>query len=275
MTRHPITLARDRHTGRLSRSSPSAAAGVLLGLMLLGSGCSEPLDEQGCPETPAREVVLLFDASNPLTPIHESEIRQIMEEMLDPQRSARHTRLAIRKKERFTAYSLGSSVRDIRYIESMCSPGDPANRSILENLTSSSVIAQARWETFQNAVRGVLEGVFPPTPSEHDHSPLLETVAVITPRHADSVRSDRRRMHLIIVSDLLQHTESLSHYLRYLPAQQVPEALHTDLSRVDVTLFRLDREEERHSRHQTPEHFYWWTDFVEAMGGEVVWQQPL
>ena len=65
----------------------------------------------------------------------------------------------------------------------------------------------------------------------------------------------------------------LSHYKSYPNPEEIPRELRTDLSRVLVSLFRLERH--KYEVYQTPEHYYWWTDWVEAMGGKVVWQQAL
>lgn len=252
-------------------------AGTLVGLLLIGSACAERLDPQGCPaDGPAREVVVLFDASDPLTPKHQAEIGRILEEMLDPSRSSRHGDLAVREKERVTVYFLESSATGIQPAEQICHPGDPANRSWVDDLLSGSVIARARWERFRSELGSVVAELFPEDGLlSEEESPILETIAVITARHARSRRADDQSgpAHLIIVSDLLQHTGSLSHYETYPHPDQVPREMRTDLSRVEVTLFRLERE--RYAPFQTPEHFYWWTDFVEEMGGVVVWQQPL
>lgn len=251
-------------------------AGALVGLFLLGSACGERLDPQGCPaDGPTREVVVLFDASDPLTPKHRAEVGRILEEMLDPSRSSRHGKLAVREKERVTVYVLESSAMGIEPAEQICHPGDPADRSWVDGLMSGGVIARARWDRFRRELGGVVAELFPEDGQlSEKESPILETIAAITPRHAGSQRDEQSaRTHLVIVSDLLQHTGSLSHYETYPNPDRMPREMMTDLTWVEVSLFRLEREQ--YAPFQTPEHFYWWTDFVEAMKGIVVWQQPL
>ena len=195
--------------------------------------------------------------------------------MLDPSRSSRHGKLAVREKERVTVYVLESSAMGIEPAEQICHPGDPADRSWVDGLMSGGVIARARWDRFRRELGGVVAELFPEDGQlSEKESPILETIAAITPRHAGSQRDDQSaRTHLVIVSDLLQHTGSLSHYETYPNPDRMPREMMTDLTWVEVSLFRLEREQ--YAPFQTPEHFYWWTDFVEAMKGIVVWQQPL
>ena len=47
--------------------------------------------------------------------------------------------------------------------------------------------------------------------------------------------------------------------------QQGKRELLTDLSGVDVSLFRLERD--RYAKWQTVEHYYWWTRAVQKLGG--------
>ena len=270
-------LSRDGRRETAHLSGAYTRTGTLVWLLLLGSACGERLDPQGCPpDGPTREVVVLFDASDPLTPKHRAEIGRILEEMLDPSRSSRHGNLAVREKERVTVYVLESSAMDLQPAEQICHPGNPADRSWVDDLLTGGVLARARWDLFRSELGGVVAGLFPEDGRlSGEESPLLETIAVITARHARSRRADDQSgtTHLVIVSDLLQHTGSLSHYETYPHPDQVPREMTTDLSRVEVSLFRLEREQ--YAPFQTPDHFYWWTDFVEEMGGVVVWQQPL
>ncbi len=277
MTRrqNPSPTTRVRQAAR--RWGGCTNAGALMGLLLFGSACGERLDQQGCPaKGPTREVVVLFDASDPLTPKHGAEIDRILQEMLDPSRSSRHGELAVQEKERVTVYVLQSSAMGLEPTKQICHPGNPADRSWVDYLFTGELIARARWDRFRRELAGAVVGLFPEDgPVSEEESPILETIAVITARHAESERADDQSVptHLVIVSDLLQHTGRLSHYETYPEPDRLPRELATDLSRVEVSLFRLEREQ--YAPFQTPEHFYWWTDFVEAMKGIVVWQQPL
>ena len=241
----------------------------------LSTHMAEPLDDQGCPrETgPAREVLLLVDTSDPLTDKHKEELGRILREMTSPASTGRHDELAVREGERVTLYGLEGAEIPRKPLAQICHPGgNPEEQERFSELTRGSVITQWHWENFKK----VIEGMFPRDTSEaQPSSPILEALAVITPRHSHSRRAaeDARPTHLIIISDLLQNTPILSHYTSYPPPQEIPRELRTDLSRVKVSLFRLERH--KYEIYQTPEHYYWWTDLIEELGGTVVWQQAL
>ncbi len=247
---------------------------VVLGVVLWTQK-EEPLDYQGCPKEtgPTREVLLLFDTSDPLTDKHKEELGRILREMTSPAASGRHGALALTKGERVTLYRLESTGAPRKPLAQVCHPGgNPEEQERFKELTKGSVITEWHWRRFTQ----VIEEAFPSDTAEaQPSSPLLETIAVIAPRHAHSRRAEQgtKPTHLIIISDLLQHTPMFSHYSQYPPPQDIPRELQTDLSRVEVSLFRLERH--KYATHQTAEHFYWWTDWVEEMGGRVVWQQPL
>ncbi len=249
------------------------AMGALMGGLWTQKG--EPLDHQGCPKEtgPSREVVVLLDTSDPLGDKHKAELRRILRELTSPAASERHDALAVRKGERVTLYRLESTGVPERPIAQICHPGgNPEEKQRVEELTKGTVITEWRWEQF---VR-VIEDLFPA--EEHEaqpSSPILETIAVITARHASSRRAEKnsKPTHLIIISDLLQNTGMLSHYMPYPNPEEIARELNTDLSRTEVSMFRLERH--KYESYQTPEHYYWWTDYVEAMGGKVVWQQAL
>ena len=262
--------------GRRAKAFGIVAVLAVGGLMIaLWTMKGEPLDHQGCPKKsgPGREVVVLLDTSDPLSAKHRAELRRILSEMTSPAASGRHGTLAVREGERVTLYILQSTGVPESPITQICHPGgNPEERGVIEGLTEGGVITEWRWEQFEKKI----EALFPAQDGEEQPaSPILETIAVITPRHASSRRAenDAKPTHLIVISDLLQHTGMLSHYKPYPEPESLPRELATDLSRVEVSLFRLERQ--KYAKFQTPEHYYWWTDWVEAMGGRVAWQQAL
>ena len=250
---------------------------VVVGALMAGLWWirGEGVGPDGCPKKsgPSREIVVLLDTSDPLNDKHRADLKRILREMTDPAASGRHTALAVRAGERVSFYRLSSTGPPESPLEQICNPGgDPEKRSWIDYLTKGGVIDEWRHDRFVRKVEGLFpEEDGPPQPA----SPLLETVAVITARHAPSERADQdaKPAHLIVISDLLQHTSLLSHYGPYPKPDSLPRELWADLSRVEVSLFRLERQ--KYMKFQTPEHYYWWTDLVETMGGRIVWQQAL
>lgn len=265
--------AKDRRKAKIFGLSAAVVVAALVGGLWTMKG--EGLDGQGCPREsgPNREIIVLLDTSDPLSDKHRAELNRILREMTSPTASTRHSDLAVRDGERVSFYLLQSTGVPASPIEQICNPGgNPAERKPFDALVEGAVITKWRWEEFVNAIQNRFpteDG--PPQPA----SPLLETIAVITARHAPSQRSGRsaKRAHLIVISDLLQHTAMLSHYGPYPKPDSLPRELAADLSQVNVSMFRLERK--KYEKFQSPEHFYWWTDWVEEIGGRVVWQQAM
>ncbi len=235
----------------------------------------EELDSQGCPREsgPSREVIVLLDTSDPLGDKHKAELGRILREMTDSAESGRHDRLAVREGERLTLYRLETTGIPDDPIAQICNPGgNPREQKPLDGFTRGAVITQWRWQQFVN----VIQNLFPKKqPQAFPTSPILETIAVITARHTSSRRAsqDVSPSHLVIISDLLQHTDKLSHYDSYLTPELLRGELKADLTNVEVSLFQLERL--KYEKYQTPDLYYWWSDWVEAMGGRVVWQQAI
>lgn len=271
-----------RNSGSSKSGKLWASVFLVITVLIVGGGLittfmlqGEAVDHLGCPKEqgPSREVVLLLDVSDRLNQKHREELERITQEMVNPKESARHGKLAVKIGEKVSVYVLQEEGVPNEPVAEICNPGgNPVDRTFVDDLHSGKVISEWRWNQFIAAI----ESYFPAldTPSR-PNSPLLESISIITPRHAQSARSQRqdRNTHLIVVSDLLQHSDAISHYGSYPKAESIPRALRTNLSKVDVTLFRLERL--KYEPFQTASHFYWWTDLVEAMGGNVVWQESI
>ena len=256
---------------------------VLIALVTASLGaCDRPrLDEDLCPMGSglARKTILLVDASDPLSAKHREVLRRMVAEMQGGNAAGD---LTVRPGEALVVYKLEQSVDTVEPVLRVCNPGgNPEDWTWQDSLTQGQAIALRHWRKF-------LESVEPLFPEDQGNpqaqSLILETLGVVVPRHAPS----RRRMgdpndtpvrtHLIIYSDLLQHSPALSHYGLYPPADSIKSTvgmrhLHTDLTGVDVSLYRLERE--RDARWQTVDHYYWWTEIIGDFGGELIWQEPI
>ena len=271
----------ERRAGAIRRTRTFAiltVLGVAALMVVLWMLKGERLDHQGCLSAsgPSREVVVLVDTSDPLSDKHKAELRRILREMTSPVASGNHEALAVKEGERVTLYHLESTGGPERLVVQICHPGNPAERPWFEALIEGRVFADRRWQDFRKGLEDEVEKLFPgEEAAAQPASPILEALAVIAARHASSRRAekDSKPTHLIIISDLLQNTGMLSHYMPYPNPEEIPRELRTDLSRVEVSLFRLERH--KYESYQTPEHYYWWTDWVEAMGGKMLWQQAL
>lgn len=240
------------------------------------------LDENLCPAggKPARQTILLLDTSDPLTPKHRAELERLVSELQQPAADPGMEDFYIAPGEPLVVYKLALDWRGLQPFMKVCNPGDaPDDWDWKKDLTRGKAFALRNWQQFEDRI----EALFPKEPeAEKPRSPILENLAVIVPRHAPSKRNlpadGASHVHLILFSDLLQHSGSLSHYGPYPEAKDflgTPglRELATDLTRVNVTIFRLERS--RYARWQTRDHYYWWTELVREFGGSVRWQESL
>ena len=249
----------------------------------LATACSRArLDEDLCPIDPKPEhtTVLLLDTSDPLTPKHREALRRLIGELQQPSKAEGTYALhKIEPGEEFVVYELAASVDDLKPAFRVCNPGgSPDTWTIADDLTKGRVIALRRWQRFLASV----EPLFAEQPQNAlARSLILESLGVITARHAPSRRQlmeGAHRIHLVLFSDLLQHSDALSHYGNYPEAGALRQQaglrhLQSDLSAVDVSIYRL--ESARDARWQTTEHYYWWQDLVEVMDGRVIWIEAI
>lgn len=261
------------------RSVPAVAA--LIAVLTLG--CQQVrLDENLCPrDTPVpRTTILLLDTSDPLTPKHEEELERIIREIQAPSSAKNDLRVA--PGEALVVYELPQELSSFEPVFRVCNPGDhPSNWGWKQELTQGKQIALRQWQKFQEAVVPLFERENQAAPKPQ--SPILETLGVLVARYSTSKRtsvdSERRSTHFILFSDLLQHSETLSHYGTYPAAEDIRNhaglrTLHTDLSDADVSLYRLERPLPVASR-QSVEHYYWWTKLIESFGGRVIYQDSI
>ena len=249
----------------------AAAAGVVA---VATMGMLEPLDAALCPESgTTNETVVLIDPSTPLTPKHRSELRRLIREMGTP-----NTRMHVPAGGRITAYHLPDVMNEtVEPVESVCNPGTrPEDRRWLDNLTQGQLIALQTWRQFEQR----LEHMFPVQKEQpHTGSPILQTIGVIVPMHAESARGDQtRRVHLVLWSDLVENSVFMNQYKDYPDTEHflsdgAYRHLHTDLHGVDVTLFRLERPD--HAEVQDAAHYRWWREVLTAMGARIRWQESI
>ena len=230
-------------------------------------------DDRLCPKDtgPVGATVLLLDTSDPLTPKHRAELQRLAGQIA----SEKVGRMGIAAGELLAVYELTQDPGAPKQLIDVCRPLiDPKDRTWRDDIHRGWRFHQRDWKRFEDA----LTNAFPERESESQPtSPLLETIAVLAARHAPGKRGDERfKVHLIVFSDLLQHTPRLSHYGPYPDAKEMRRRardLLTDLTGARVTLFRLERPE--YAKWQNKRHYYWWTELVMEQGGKIEWQDSI
>ena len=163
-------------------------------------------DDRLCPKAtgPVGATVLLLDTSDPLTPKHRAEL-----ERLAGQIASEHAgRMGIGPGELLAVYELTQDPGAPKQLIEVCRPlKNPKNRTWRDDIHQGRRFAERDWERFEDA----LANAFPEHESEPQlTSPLLETITVLAARHVPGKRGDERfKVHLVIFSDLLQHTPTV------------------------------------------------------------------
>ncbi len=253
------------------------AAGVILlvGVAVfyqVGSPAPET-DDRLCPKAtgPKGATVLLLDTSDPLTPKHRAELKRLAGQIA----SENAGRMGIGPGELLAVYELTQDPGAPKQLIEVCRPlKNPKNRTWRDDIHQGRRFAERDWERFEDA----LASAFPERESEpKPTSPLLETIAVLAARHVPGKRgSNEFKVHLVVFSDLLQHSDRFSHYGSYPEAKDMRELardLLTDLTGARVSLFRLERP--KYAKWQTERHYYWWTELILSQGGQIEWQDSI
>ena len=256
---------------------------AMLSSLTLLVACQGRLDGDLCPvdQPPVATTIMLLDTSDPLTPQHQAQLNRLLREMNPEVQADPNSAFLLDKGEQLLVYELVEDPSRLEPSLRLCNPGINPNRwQWWRELVEGRAIAQRRWQHFDD----MIQNLFATEPgSPRSSSPLLEALGVIVPRHVTSHRlraGDSSPVHLILFSDLLQHSAALSHYGDYPEAEQLLQVqslrhLTTNLAGVEVSIFRLERSRQSDSRWQTVDHYYWWPEIVRQFGGQVIHQSPI
>ena len=229
-----------------------------------------------CPtEGSEEQTILLIDTSDPLDSKGQQRLRQLLEGFMEP--ASRHY---IKTSNELIVYRLDFRNSTAPPSLRICNPGNPADRSWVDNLFSSPRKAEQDWNTFR---RLIVQNAFIPNVNVQgiqDYTPLLETLSWVTTKHVPRRGGEKahKPTRLILFSDMLQNSPIVSHY-RGIPSlkefKELPgySDVRSDLRDVDVWIFYLNRS--GLNKIQTPEHYYWWSYIVDLFGGNLVEQVPL
>jgi len=253
------------------------AAGALLLFGVVAfyfAGTPNPeTDDRLCPKAdgPVGATVMLLDTSDPLTPKHRAELERLAGQIASEDGGP----MGVAPQELLAVYELTQDPGAPNQLIEVCRPlKGPKNRSWRDDIHQGRRFFERDWKRFEDA----LADAFPQNEGESQPtSPLLETIAILAARHAPGKRGDERfKVHLVVFSDLLQHSSRFSHYGPYPDPKDMrrhARDLLTDLTGVRVSLFRLERA--KYAKWQSKDHYYWWTELIRELGGQIEWQDSI
>jgi len=168
----------------------------------------------------------------------------------------------------FSVYSVGPTAAGLlEPAFQRCNPGrgDDANP-----LIANPRRLRERWERgFAQPVAAAVDALL--QPQNEPQSPIMESIQSVGIAAFGNTPVAIPR-HLIVVSDMLQHTRELSQYngapdFAHLRDTAYYRKVATDLDGVDVTILYL-RRDGQHAR-QGKDHIRFWQQYFEAMGATL------
>ena len=168
-----------------------------------------------------------------------------------------------------TSDNLGGPRPQVR----MCNPGDGSDKNIL--ISNPQKIRRKFEEQFLAPVNNWLERELEGRAS--DESPLMQYISDVTVT-AFPIGGRDRKLHLVIVSDMLENTTEYSHYqtqpnFELQKGQPFHSRLAPHLENVTVHLVYIKRKGVEDIQKQ--QHVDFWRDFFLFHGGRVIQVDPI
>lgn len=210
----------------------------------------ESLDEETlCPRdlTPPLQTVILIDKTDPLTETHLVALAKIINSEKD--RLPRHGHLQIVVLE---------SELSMRF--SLCRPGDGNDANVWKE--NPERLQQAFEKRFAKPLNELLAQLT--LGSAAPHSPIMEAIETVAIGFAATVPTKR----LIVVSDMLQNTGTISHYHQdqRAPGQKPSSIANLQGVAVEILYLQRDRRLQDQAHHE-----FWKAYFAASKAASLRW----
>lgn len=215
-----------------------------------------------CPlDGPYGTTVVILDLSDALSYLQEQKLRNFFS---SKQSSGFGDGLSVQKHERLKVYLLDeNAAKNLPTpIVDICNPGDGEG---LSELTSSPALVKKRYvQAYEKPLESALLEIM--QSSSTKTSPLVEAIRGIALTSFGSEASEGHVNNLLLISDMLQHTDSISHYRG--DQNLMPQALskfRADLDTVDEVHIRMfEREQSRQLQGKSLLTF--WNNYLKISG---------
>jgi len=214
-----------------------------------------------CPGTgPVAVSALLIDRTDPLTPVQRASVSQALESV----------KRAVQTGGLLELYSVGPTDESVRApLAALCNPGRGLDVS---GLDANPRFLEQRWHTgFDEPLQQIFSELVQDETAPR--SPIMESIqSVSVTAFGPSERKDVPRK-LVLISDMLQHTDGASHYRALVPFDALKDdpyyrKVSADLRDVEVEIFYVRRETKQGV--QGGSHIQFWRDYIADQGGIVV-----
>lgn len=214
-------------------------------------------NETLCPiDGPHALTVILIDQTDSLNIIQQQAIRVRLKEI--QMQTPRYGGIML--------FLIGDTNRDLlRPIEYICNPGAVTDASPLyQNIH----IIEQRWQIFAKRLEQIFNNFIQITAKTH--SPIIENIQSIALTNFVTTKLNIPK-RLILVSDLLQHSQELSFYQRIPNFSHINSELfhklHSPLTGVEIEILYLRRSTKQ--AIQSKDLIKFWQQYLESNGGSL------
>lgn len=209
---------------------------------------------------PVAVTAVLIDRTDALNPVQREATRQALESVKN----------AVKTGGLLQLYSVGPTDESVREpIIELCNPGRGEEVSALDD---NPRFVESRWrDGFEQPLQEIFRDIVETEGASR--SPIMESIqsVSVTAFGPDDRRAVPRR--LVLISDMLQHTDGVSHYRRFVPFDEFKETpyyhkVRGDLRDVEAEIFYIWRETK--TQIQGKAHIQFWRDLIADQGGTLV-----
>ncbi len=170
------------------------------------------------------------------------------------------------QNSRFSLYVINKNIADKTPLLEICNPGDGSDKN---EYTSNKRRLLKKWEKgFHNKITNEIDLLIDANVA--DSSPIMETIKYASVHSFYGSKAQHKK--LILISDLLQHSASYSHYksngnYERFATDYLARTLTPSLNDVDVEILYLYRAKD--ASRQNRKHIAFWERYFAAGGGLV------
>jgi flagellar basal body-associated protein FliL len=268
--------SRNRKNKRNSRSNTIAIILIIISCAIIGGlgslywAAKKQVDEIDSntfcrKDKPTAITVILIDHTDNINPTQKAALEVRLWSIAK----------SIPKNSQIKVYSVESTSRKVIDPEIMlCNPGSSEDVS---NITGNKNLADKKYEEkFKKPIRNILDRVVNAGASKE--SPIMESLQSIVVTSFVSDDEGDTKKKLILVSDLLEHTEKFNLYTGAPDFETYKASAHwryvkADLSDVDVEIFTLRRD--GNNVVQDNKLLKFWMDFLVNQGAHISRTVPI
>ena len=204
-----------------------------------------------CPvEGPYGHTAFLIDRTDTYSKIQIAQIKKHLEQI----------QLNLPKYSELSIYDIKDNPDDsLSPVFKMCNPGDGSDIGNWEQLASNQDQIKKRYEdAFASKLEKTMDNML--LPNIEDTSPIFQMIKVVSVK-AFPMNKTKHGNHLVIISDMLQNSDSYSHYsskpnIKSFEKNDFYKEVYTDLNKAKVTVLYVWRKST--AEHQDNNHKNFW-----------------